>query len=287
MLETNPVITADAAANPEHMFSAALAQSGRGRMAQSRAMVYSILAQALSSPGEALGSCVVEGALSALLGMALAEAPAEHQRMIQADLLDSFSVAKEENFSSSILAEYTRLFSANLQCLQYEADYLGHSAENSVHVIASIASIYSTFGVRLANTVAERPDHIAVELDFMSFLAAKEAYASDHDQIENAETCREAQIYFFSRHLSRWGTTFAANLAEATALPFYRSTCELLDRFLTAERAYLKVELSAPAIHEEKAPEKCGCSNCLGDAQTQPAELVQISSLLKEMMNRG
>lgn len=263
-------------------------ESKRGRTARSRAMVYSILAQALSSPSEALCSAVREGALSALLGVALDDAPPAHRRMIEAGLLESFTaISGDESFTGAILAEYTRLFSSNLHCMQYEADYLGRSAENSVHVIAAIASMYSTFGVRLSDTVGERPDHIAVELDFMNFLAAKEAYASDRNQVANAGLCRRAQVYFLSKHLARWGSMFAGNLAQATTASFYRSICELLDQFLAAETRYFKIEISPIVPQEANASEKCGCNHCSGTTADQPKELVQLTGLVQEMMSRS
>jgi DMSO reductase family type II enzyme chaperone len=292
MQEMKSMASADAAQNPVGMHPPTVTITGeskRGRTARSRAMVYSILAQALSSPSEALCSAVREGALSALFGIALDDAPPAHRRMIETGLLESFTATcGNESFTSSILAEYTRLFSSNLHCMQYEADYLGRTAEHSVHVIAAIAGMYSTFGVRLADTVGERPDHIAVELDFMNFLAAKEAHASDRNQDANARLCRRAQAHFLSQHLARWGSIFARSLAEATTASFYRSICELLDRFLTAETRYFKIGRSPlVAPQEASASEKCGCNHCSGADAEQPKELVQLTGLIQDMMRRS
>lgn len=290
MQEMKSMASAGAVQNSAGMLPSTAAMAGeskRGRTARSRAMVYSILAQALSSPSEALCLAVREGALSALLGVALEDAPPAHRRMIEAGLLESFTAIGDESLAGAILAEYTRLFSSNLHCMQYEADYLGRNAENSVHVIAAIASMYSTFGVRLADTVGERPDHIAVELDFMNFLAAKEAYASDRNQVANAGLCRRAQVYFLSKHLARWGSMFAGNLAQATTASFYRSICELLDRFLAAEARYFKIEISPVVPQETNASEKCGCNHCSEANAEQPKELVQLTGLIQEMMSRS
>lgn len=252
-------------------------------------MIYSILAQALSLPSDALCLAVREGVISTLLGGALDDAPPAHRRTIATGLLKSFTVlGEDEAFTSSILAEYTRLFSSNLHCMQYEADYLARTAEHSVHVIAAIANMYSTFGVRLADSAGERPDHIAVELDFMNFLATKEAHASDRNQAANARLCRRAQVYFLSRHLARWASMFAGSLAEETTAPFYRSTCELLDRFLAAETRYFKIQIAPPAVPQEaRAAEKCGCNHCSGTEAEQPKELVQLTGLIQEMMRRS
>jgi putative dimethyl sulfoxide reductase chaperone len=251
---------------------------------RSRAMIYSLLSQALSSPSAMLCDAVQEGIFFELVKFAIARTAPAHRRMIAAGLVKSFSPAAHQGrFAEDVMIEYTRLFSANLQCLQYEADYLGRNADNSVHVIAAIAGMYSTFGVRVTDGAGERPDHIAVELDFMNHLSSREAYALEKDQTENALLCRDAQAHFFSRHLSRWATSFADNLAEATTLPFYRSVCELLHSFLKAEGKYLGVVLSQPPTDSEiKAAERCGCSHCGGESMAKPGGLTQFASPGKE-----
>ena len=45
------------------------------------------------------------------------------------------------------------------------------------HRLADLAAFYRAFGLELAADAAERQDHLCIELEFMSVLAAKEGYA--------------------------------------------------------------------------------------------------------------
>lgn len=250
-------------------------------------MVYSILAQAVSAPSEALCRAVEEGEFCALLNYAMAGTPLSHRREIRPDLLDKFAADPAKgSFAELILIEYTRLFSSSLHCPQYEGDCLARSPDSVAHVIASVVNMYSTFGVKLANDVRERPDHIAVELDFMNFLATKEAHACNKGQKANARLCRRAQTRFFGDHLSRWGSAFASNLGDVTSLKFYDGVCELLEAFLLAEAKYLKVEPRVSAIEEEShaASQQCGCSRCADTLPEQQNGLVSIAGLGKDVL---
>lgn len=90
------------------------------------------------------------------------------------------------------------------------------------HRLADLGAFYAAFGLELAADAAERQDHISMELEFMSVLAAKEAYAFDHRlDRENIVLGREAQRKFLREHLGRWSIAFAhrlARMSEGTSL---------------------------------------------------------------------
>jgi TorA maturation chaperone TorD len=70
--------------------------------------------------------------------------------------------------------------------------------------LADIAGFYRAFGVEITPGT-ERPDHIAVELEFMHLLAVKEVVAAGReDGGEHARICRDARATFFRDHLGRW-----------------------------------------------------------------------------------
>ena len=84
------------------------------------------------------------------------------------------------------------------------------------HRLADLAAFYRAFGLEVANGAAERPDHIGMELEFMSVLAAKEAYAYEHQlDDDQCALCRDAQKKFLREHLGRWSPGFARRLARA------------------------------------------------------------------------
>ncbi len=89
----------------------------------------------------------------------------------------------------------------------YESQYgrlnLGQQSEE----MADIAGFYRAFGLKAPEK--ERVDHLAVELEFMAFLALKEAWALHSGEPERALEVRTAQTRFVADHLARWVPVFA------------------------------------------------------------------------------
>lgn len=259
----------------------------RVRFARCRAMLYSVLAQSLSSPTRSLCDAMERGEIAGLVEQAIAVLPAFYLRGMDTDFLEQFAWTENAgSFEHAIGIEYTRLFALNIHCPQYEADYSGHSAFHWSQVISGVSSMYSLFGVRLGDGAAERPDHIAVELDFMNLLAAREARALEVKDGERAGVCRNAQKIFFAAHVARWGGGFARKLKEEARIDFYHGVARLLDAFLRVEARYLKAELAdaevaAPAAEAaagQDAASGCGCS----EKEPLRSELVQLTSARTE-----
>ncbi len=96
--------------------------------------------------------------------------------------------------------------------LCYETEYgLPHEYQQSQEM-ADLAGFYKAFGFSTGGDVRERPDHIAVELEFMCVLTLKEAYALEQGSEENAAVCSEAQSKFIAEHPGKWFSLFAQSL---------------------------------------------------------------------------
>jgi TorA maturation chaperone TorD len=135
--------------------------------------------------------------------------------------------------------EYDRLFChrTTILCPIYEAEYDRNRAVSQGPTLADIAGFYRAFGLELA--VSERPDHIALELEFMSVLAYKEALAFQNNLTEQAQICRDAQKKFLEAHLGRWAGLFAETVMRTSHLEFYRALARELKAFIESECALL------------------------------------------------
>lgn len=80
------------------------------------------------------------------------------------------------------------------------------------------------------------PDHLSVELEFMSELARREAEAWSRGDRAAAANCLEYQQEFMSEHLGTWVFRFCERVVEAAGLPFYRDIAKLTSEFLHGER---------------------------------------------------
>jgi nitrate reductase assembly molybdenum cofactor insertion protein NarJ len=98
--------------------------------------------------------------------------------------------------------------------LCYETEFgLPHEFRVSQE-LADLSGFYRAFGFTLGGAVRERPDHVAVELEFMHVLALKGCLAATKGDAAHTEACLEAQRMFLGDHLGRWIDPFAKIIAE-------------------------------------------------------------------------
>jgi DMSO reductase family type II enzyme chaperone len=147
-------------------------------------------------------------------------------------------------------AEYRQTFGHTIsqECPPYETQYGSAHLFQQAQVLGDIAGFYRAFGLEVSDLAKERLDHIAVELEFMAFLALKEAYALTHDGEEKAAICRDAQRKFLVEHLGRWAPLFAKLLGRKVQEGFYRRLASFLEIFIAAECRSLEARPST--FHE-------------------------------------
>lgn len=125
----------------------------------------------------------------------------------------------------------------------YETEYgLPHEYRQSQEM-ADIAGFYRAFGFNLGGMVRERPDHVAVELEFMHILALKEAYALETNMPEHAEICVDAQGKFLQDHLGRWVNLFAQSVAHNAPDSLFVAVAQFTADFVQADADRLGVSL--------------------------------------------
>ena len=116
----------------------------------------------------------------------------------------------------ALQAEHRRTFGTS-GSLVYETECGLPNEFQQSQELADLAGFYGAFGLVLGGAVRERPDHIAVELEFMHVLALKEALALERGLAEQAEICVEAERAFLRDHLAGWIGLLAEALARLGA----------------------------------------------------------------------
>jgi len=110
------------------------------------------------------------------------------------------------------------------------------------HRLADLGAFYAAFGLEIGNDAAERQDHISIELEFMSVLAAKEAYALAYKFDDEPVTLvRNAQKKFLREHLGRWTPAFTRRLSRIAGDGALGALADFTREFITAECARLNV----------------------------------------------
>lgn len=83
----------------------------------------------------------------------------------------------------------------------YESEYQRERAMQKANVLADLAGFYLAFGLRQPEGGSDMPDHIAVELEFYSFLLMKQARAGSEAHAEGGEVVLDARRKFMQDHL--------------------------------------------------------------------------------------
>ena len=220
------------------------------RGALARAQAYGLLARAFGRPDAELESEVRSGRFGTALDEALA--------VLGGDDAATSAGLDGRASGDDLSADFMRLFNPSLEanCPPYETEYTGAHVFMRAQLLADVAGFYSAFGLKIASSFHERPDHIAAELEFMQVLALKEARALARGERANAGICRRAQARFLKEHLARWLAPYAERLS-AVNHGFYARLASLAGSLAAwdTHRLGVEPEIAAPLPVREPQPE--------------------------------
>lgn len=214
--------------------------AGRATHCVDRALAYRALALVFRPPDAERLHALCTRELPELEGSLARLGAAEATRMAAARLRARLEAAEADG----LRVAYERSFepSGGLRCPPWETS---HTVETPQHAmrstfeLADVAGFYRAFGVEL-EPGGERPDHVAVELEFMHLLSVKEAVAhAEQGPEEHAQTCHEAQRSFVRDHLGRFVGVLAGCLEAAAADPTYAEAGAVLEAFVAEDAARL------------------------------------------------
>lgn len=83
------------------------------------------------------------------------------------------------------------------------------------------------------------PDHIGVEMTFLSYLSQKALDALAEGRLEDAQKNLEEQKTFLEKHLLNWTTAFFDDQVKVARTAFYRALAEMSRAWLEQDRDWL------------------------------------------------
>ncbi len=134
--------------------------------------------------------------------------------------------------------DYTRLFVGPFKVLAapYGSVYLEDNRMIGESTI-DVQKCYEHEGLDIV--IKDAPDHVAMELEFMYYLIAKEIEATENENQQNVELCRQGQLSFLQTHLARWMPHFAENVLKNAQTDFYKELARLSNTFVQNDKAEL------------------------------------------------
>ncbi len=135
-----------------------------------------------------------------------------------------------EEFETESLFVFTHVTSTD--CNPSETAYTATHLFQQAQKLANLNGFYRAHGVEPGK---ERADHISVELEFMAFLAQKEAYAAFRGRTRRLAAARDTQREFLERHLGVWIRTFALFVVAKAGEGVFGALAGLAREFAGAE----------------------------------------------------
>jgi len=200
--------------------------------ATAREDIYRLLAACYYSPSQALIEENCCGSLATLLTEIAPEA-ADH----------AVEAAKQlqETTVEALLVEHTRLFLGPFKLVA--APYGSVWMDEHKHVMgdstAKVAAFYHACGLHLADDFHELPDHFAVELEFLSYLAFKQREAATAGDSAEAERLKGLQREFLDSFLLPWLTQFTDAVINDGEALFYVAIARCTAAFVTSDAGHL------------------------------------------------
>ncbi len=200
----------------------------------------------------------------------------EAWRWLQPESDESEMIRLMEELDASpqeVRAQYDTVFGllAPKECPPYETEYYpAQETFGRSQQMADVAGFYQAFGIVPAQSSPERPDHLALELEFMAFLLLKirlAIAAADHDPEagEQASVCDRTLRDFLRDHLAWWLPAFAAGLHRKAGAGYLHVLAGVLTKWIPAECRRLDISAVLRPVRPEpieQPEEQSGCAAC-------------------------
>lgn len=210
--------------------------AGPARGIESISQLYLVMGRFFSYPDERLYGTLQDARIQEDMRALVEGLPFD----VTFESIPSPSVPQDE-----LESEYINSFDITPPCPLYEFHYRSGELTRR-EILEELLCFYGHFEVKLSEMEKDYPDHLVVELEFMAFLAMKEADAGERGTDPNPY--RRAQRDFLERHLGRWADRLDARIQKVTRERFYRGAGFLLREFVKGHLSHLREQGSGESI---------------------------------------
>jgi DMSO reductase family type II enzyme chaperone len=196
--------------------------------AGARSYIYKVLADSFSYPTDEFSQSLDSGDWYTQLSALAQHLPFDLSAMADPPLAGVTPEVLQQGYVSTFEVGIGRPF-----CPLYE----GSHRSGRMKLMEELVRFYEHFGLK--PQAGDHADHLCAELEFMHYMAFKEAAALAHT--DPVPDVRLAQRDFLDRHLCRWLPKVRSRLQSARELPeFYPFAADLAEEFCRRDLAWLK-----------------------------------------------
>lgn len=230
--------------------------------AAARGRAYAVFARLFEYPDAAAIERIRSGGVAEEVADVLEDVAAGVAADVASDIAAEYATPDHESLcdagdADALAVEFTRLFDATASeppCPLYGGAYGGARMKTMEEAVR----FYEHFGLTLSETPRELPDHLATQLEFLHFLAFREAETLA-ERGDAGPWCR-AQRDFIARHPGRWVSELRRRLGRERPMRYFAEVAARLEALLAGESRRLARETGSPAIAERLAEERMNVS---------------------------
>jgi DMSO reductase family type II enzyme chaperone len=208
--------------------SITLENEGDELAAGARSYVYKLLADSFSYPTDEFSQCLGSGDWSRQLSLLAHHLPFDLSGVTEPGFAGATRDVLQQGYVSTFEVGIGQPY-----CPLYE----GSHRSGRMKLMEELVRFYEHFGLK--TQAGDHADHLCAELEFMHYMAFKEAAALAHT--DPVPDVRRAEGDFLERHLCRWLPRVRSRLQSARELPpFYLFAVGLAEEFCRSDLAWLK-----------------------------------------------
>ena len=208
-------------------------------LARLRGTFYHLLSKCFFQADEELVSSLLNGSLVQMFKMTLGNL--DDEKVTHAiEIVERYTKKCNGNSLSDVIREmnieYNRLFvgPGHLPSPPYESVYLTIDEDNKDGIVLGDSALdakyqYLSAGISLPEDFTDLPDHIGVELDFMSYLCFEESSKIQEGDDEGLCDVVNKQYDFITNHLDNWISSFTDAVVNSTELDFYKGLVQITE----------------------------------------------------------
>ena len=224
------------------------------QMAEGRGRLYGFLASMyLHVPDSRLVSSLLSEEFSGVIesmskDRQISRYASDSVRMLREYVKEAHGI-QNEKLAESLAVDWTRLFRGVKPGYgplpPYELVY-GRTAEETQDVLIDLARTYDRFGAAIYDKSGNgRPDYIGIELDFMRFMAEKEANGWNTPASRALSDITDGERKFLEDHVTRWVPRFSETALSEARTKYIQGIIGLTRDFLRLESENVRGYLDA------------------------------------------
>ena len=142
--------------------------------------------------------------------------------------------AVQDYTEEELRVEFAKLFVGPFELLAppYGSVYLDEGGRVMGDSTMEVIDAYEKEGLSRSDNFKDLPDHIAVEMEFMSYLIYTERKALDRLDSDTTKEYADKQEDFLNAFVRPWINPFCKKIKEGTENSFYRALAGCLSTFI-------------------------------------------------------